>query len=154
MDPRKKKLATTMRALENRAGRPRKGPSNNESLELQGLQMARISVANKDRHFGNLRKPGHVLLTPGQYRLLGARIVVLLKEISELPLLPIHAKIEADPLCETTRLELEYGIALFGYMLEPVDFMTTRYPWKAELTRQQSCWLSSGGCYIEKRTML
>jgi hypothetical protein len=95
------------------------GPSNNESLELQGLQMARIFVANEDRHFGNLlRKPGQVLLTPGQSRLLGARIVVLLKEISELPLLPIHAKIEADPLCETTRLELEYGIALIEYMLE------------------------------------
>jgi hypothetical protein len=93
------------------------GPSNNESLELQGLQMARISVANEDRYVGNLlRKPGQVLLTPGQYRLLGARIVVLL--VSELPLLPIHAKLEADPLCETTRLELEYGIALFGYMLE------------------------------------
>jgi hypothetical protein len=29
------------------------GPSNNESLELQGLQVARISVANEDRHFGN-----------------------------------------------------------------------------------------------------
>jgi hypothetical protein len=28
------------------------GPSNNESLELQGLQMARISVANEDKHFG------------------------------------------------------------------------------------------------------
>jgi hypothetical protein len=63
------------------------GPSNNESLELQGLQMARIFVANEDRHSGNLlRKPGQVLLTPGQFRLLGARIVVLLKEISELPL--------------------------------------------------------------------
>jgi hypothetical protein len=58
------------------------------------------------------------LLTPGQYRLLGAKIVVLLKEITELPLLPIYAKLEAEPLCETTRLELEYGIALFGYMLE------------------------------------
>jgi hypothetical protein len=95
------------------------GPSNNESLELQGLQMAHISVANEDKHFENLlKKPGQVLIMPGQYRLLGARIVVLLKEISELPLLPIHTKSEADPLCETTRLELEYGIALFGYMLE------------------------------------
>jgi hypothetical protein len=95
------------------------GPSNNKSLELQGLQMARISVANKDMHFGNLlRKPGQVLLTPEQYRLLGARIVVLLKEISELSLLLIHAKLEADPRCETTRLELEYEVALFGYMLE------------------------------------
>jgi hypothetical protein len=95
------------------------GLSNNESLELQGLQMARISVANEDRHFGNLlRKPGHILLTPGQYRLLGARIVVLLKEISELPLLPIHAKLEAYPLCEIMRLEIEYGIALFCNLLE------------------------------------
>jgi hypothetical protein len=72
--------------------------------------MARISVANEDRHFGNLlRKPGQVLLTLGQYRLLGARIVVLLKEISELPLLPIHAKLEADPLCETRGLSLSTG---------------------------------------------
>jgi hypothetical protein len=64
-----------------------RGPSNNESLELQGLQMALNYVANKDTHFGNLlRKPGQVLLTPGRYRLLGARIVVLLKEISELSL--------------------------------------------------------------------
>jgi hypothetical protein len=43
------------------------GPSNNESLELQGLQMARISVANEDKHFENLpREPGQILLTPGQ----------------------------------------------------------------------------------------
>jgi hypothetical protein len=45
--------------------------------------------------------------------------------------------LEADPLCKTTRLELEYGIALFEYILEvagPVDFMTTQYPWNAELT--------------------
>jgi hypothetical protein len=35
------------------------GPGNNESLEVQGLQMARISVANEDKLFGNLlRKPG------------------------------------------------------------------------------------------------
>ena len=95
------------------------GPSNNESMELQGLQMARISVANEDTHFGNLlKKPGQVLLTPGQYRLLGARIVVLLKEVSELPFLPIHTMTEADPLCETARLEIEYGIALLEYMLE------------------------------------
>jgi hypothetical protein len=68
------------------------GPSNTESIELQGLQMARISAANESKHFENLlRKPGQVLLTPGQYKLLGARIVVLLKEIGELPLLPIYA---------------------------------------------------------------
>jgi hypothetical protein len=64
------------------------GPSNTEPIELQGLQMARILVANGGKHCGNLlRKPGQVLLTPGQFRMLGARIIVLLKEISELPLL-------------------------------------------------------------------
>jgi hypothetical protein len=42
------------------------GPSNTESIELQGLQMARISAANESKHFGNLlRKPGQVLFTPG-----------------------------------------------------------------------------------------
>jgi hypothetical protein len=57
------------------------GPSNTETIELQELQMARISAANESKHFGNLlRKPGQVLLTPGQYELLGARIVVLSKE--------------------------------------------------------------------------
>ena len=50
--------------------------------------------------------------------MLGARIVVLLKEISELPLLPIHTRLEAEPLGEATRLEVEYGIALIEYMLE------------------------------------
>jgi hypothetical protein len=95
------------------------GPSNTESIELQGLQMARISAANESKHFGNLlRKPGQVLLTPGQYKLLGARIVVLLKEISELPLLPIYAPTEEKPLGEATKLEVEYGIALIEYMLE------------------------------------
>jgi hypothetical protein len=95
------------------------GPSNTESIELQGLQMARISAANESMHFGNLlRKPGHVLLTPGQYKLLGARIVVLLKEISELPLLPIYALTEEKPLGEATKLEVEYRIALIEYMLE------------------------------------
>jgi hypothetical protein len=65
------------------------GPSSNESMELQGLRMTRIFVASEKQHFGNLlKKPVQVLLRPGQYPLLGARIVVLLKEISELPLLP------------------------------------------------------------------
>jgi hypothetical protein len=32
------------------------GPSNTESLELQSLQMARISVAQESSHFGNLLK--------------------------------------------------------------------------------------------------
>jgi hypothetical protein len=89
------------------------GPSNSESLELQSLQMARISVAQRDLHFGNLlTKPGQVLLTPAKYRLLGARIVVLLEEISELPLLPVCSKPETDTLGEATRLEVEYGLAL------------------------------------------
>jgi hypothetical protein len=30
------------------------GPSNTESIELQGLQMARILAANKCKHFENL----------------------------------------------------------------------------------------------------
>jgi hypothetical protein len=95
------------------------GPSNSESLELQSLQMARISVAQRDLHFGNLlTKPGQVLLTPAKYRLLGARIVVLLEEISELPLLPVCSKPETDTLGEATRLEVEYGLALIEYMLE------------------------------------
>jgi hypothetical protein len=93
------------------------GPS--ESLELQSLQTARISVAQRDLHFGNLlTKPGQVLLTPAKYRLLGARIVVLLEEISELPLLPVCSKPETDTLGEATRLEVEYGLALIEYMLE------------------------------------
>jgi hypothetical protein len=97
------------------------GPSNTESIELQGLQVARISAAYESKHFENLlRKPGQVLLTPGQYKLLGARIVVLLKEISELPLLPIYALTEEKPLGEATKLEVEYGIALIEFMLEVV----------------------------------
>jgi len=81
--------------------------------------MARISSASEDKHFGNLlKKPGQVLLTPGQYRLLGARIVVLLKEISELPMLPIHTGLGIEPLGESTQLEVKYGLALIGYMLE------------------------------------
>jgi hypothetical protein len=63
-------------------------------------------------------KPGQVLLTPGQYRLLGARIVFLLEGISGLPLLPIHTKPGPEALGEATRLEVEYGLALMGYMLE------------------------------------
>jgi hypothetical protein len=132
------------------------GLSNTESIELQGLQMARISAANESKHFGNLlRKPGQVLLTPGQYKLLGARIFVLLKEISELPLLPIYAPTEEKPLGEATKLEVEYGIALIEYMLEVArGVITTRYPWKVELIRQQSCWLSSDGGYTGKQSML
>jgi hypothetical protein len=94
------------------------GPSNSESLELQSLQMARISVAQRDLHFGNLlTKPGQVLLTPAKYRLLYARIVVLLEEISELPLLPVCSKPKTDTLEEAMRLEVEYGLALIEYML-------------------------------------
>jgi hypothetical protein len=95
------------------------GPSSNESMELQGLRMTRIFVASEEQHFGNLlKKPRQVLLTPGQYRLPGARIVVLLKEISELPLLPTHTKIEEEAWGGATRLEVEYGMALLEYMLE------------------------------------
>jgi hypothetical protein len=50
--------------------------------------------------------------------LLGARIVVvLLKEMSELPLFPIH-KIKDKPLGRAIRLEVEYGVAVIQYMLE------------------------------------
>jgi hypothetical protein len=96
------------------------GPSNPESLELQSLQMARISVAQRDLHFGNLlARPRQVLIrTPAHYRLLGARIVVLLQDISELPLLPVCSRPETETLGEATRLEVEYGLALIGYMLE------------------------------------
>jgi hypothetical protein len=81
--------------------------------------MARISVAQRDLHFRNLlTKPGQVLLTPAKYRLLGARIVVLLEEISELLFLPVCSKPETDTLGEATRLEVEYGLALIEYMLE------------------------------------
>jgi hypothetical protein len=84
------------------------GPSNPESLELQILQMARISVAQRDLHFGNLQaRPGQVWMTPAHYRLLGARIVVLLQDISELPLLPVCSRPETNTLGEATRLEVE-----------------------------------------------
>jgi hypothetical protein len=83
--------------------------------------MTRIFVASEKQHFGNLlilKKPRHVLLTRGQYRLLGARIDVLLKEINELPVLPIHTNLEDEARGEATRLEAEYGMALIEYMLE------------------------------------
>jgi hypothetical protein len=37
-------------------------------MELQGVAVGpRISIANEDKHFENLlKKPGQVLLTPGQ----------------------------------------------------------------------------------------
>jgi hypothetical protein len=116
--------------------------------------MARILVAQRDLHFGNLlARPGQVLMTPAHYRLLGARIVVLLHDISKLPLLPVCLRPETDTLGEATRLEVEYGLALIEYMLEVArrGFITTRYPWKAKLTRQQSCLWSFGGGYIEKQ---
>jgi hypothetical protein len=96
------------------------GPSNMESIDPQGLQMACVLAANESKHFEKnlLKKPGQVLLSPAQYKLLGARIVVLLKEISELPLLPIYAPTEQKPLAEATKLEIEYVIALIEYMLE------------------------------------
>jgi hypothetical protein len=50
--------------------------------------------------------------------LLGARIVVLLEGISGLPLLPIDTRPGPEALGEATRLEVEYGLALMGYMLE------------------------------------
>jgi hypothetical protein len=88
-------------------------------MELQGFRMTRIFVASKEQHFGNLlKKPGQVLLTPGQYQLLGARIVVFLKEISALLLVPIHTKLEEEPRGGATRLEVEYGMALIQIMLE------------------------------------
>jgi hypothetical protein len=81
--------------------------------------MARISVAQRDLHFGNLpARPGQVLMTPAHYRLLGARIVVLLQDISELPLKHVCSRPETDTLGEATRLEVEYGLALIEDMLE------------------------------------
>jgi hypothetical protein len=57
-------------------------------------------------------------MTPAHYRLLAARIVVLLQDISELLLLPVCSRPEIDTLGEATRLEVEYGLALIEYMLE------------------------------------
>jgi hypothetical protein len=57
-------------------------------------------------------------MTPAQYRLLGARIVVLLRDISELSLVRVCSRPETDTLGEATRLEVEYGLALIEYMLE------------------------------------
>jgi hypothetical protein len=95
------------------------GPNNPKSLELQSLQMARILVAQRDLHFENLlARPRQVLMMPAHYRLLGARIVVLLQDISELPLLPVCSRPETDTLEEATWLEVEYGLALIEYMLE------------------------------------
>jgi hypothetical protein len=51
-------------------------------------------------------------MTPAHYRLLDARIVVLLQDISEIPLLPVCSRPETDTLGEATRLEVEYGLAL------------------------------------------
>jgi hypothetical protein len=97
------------------------GPSNPKSLEVQSLQMARTLVAQWNLHFGNLlARPGQVLMTPAHYRLLGAMIVVLLQDISELRLLPVCSRLETDTLGEATRLEVEYGLALIEYMLEVV----------------------------------
>jgi hypothetical protein len=82
------------------------GPSNTENLELQSLQMARIPVAQRDLHFGELlTKPGQVLLTPAHYCLLGARIFVSLEEFSELPLLPVCSRQKQTRLGKATRLE-------------------------------------------------
>jgi hypothetical protein len=87
--------------------------------------------------------------------LLGARIVVLLKEISELPLLPIHTKSEADPLCETTRLELKYGLALFEYMLEVArGFYNNTISLEVETNKTAILLVEFWWWYIEKRIML
>jgi hypothetical protein len=70
--------------------------------------MARISVAQRDLHFGDLlARPGQVLMTPAHYMLFGARIGVLLEDISELPLLPVCSRPETDTLGEATRLEVK-----------------------------------------------
>jgi hypothetical protein len=92
------------------------------------------------------------LLTPGQYRLLGARIVVLLKEISELPLLPIHTKIEEEARGGTTRLEVEYGMALLEYMLEVArGFYDNTISLEGRTNRTAILLLNFGGDNIEKR---
>jgi hypothetical protein len=94
------------------------GPSNPERLDFLA-SLARLSVAQQDLHFGNLlARPGQVLMTPAHYRLLGARIVVLLQDISELPLLSVGSRPETDTLGEAKRLEVEYGLALIEYMVE------------------------------------
>jgi hypothetical protein len=83
------------------------------------LQMARVLVAQWDLHFGNLLASlGQILMTPAHYRLLGARIVVSLQDISEFFLLSVCSRPETDTPGEATRLEFEYGLALIEYMLE------------------------------------
>jgi hypothetical protein len=64
--------------------------------------------------------------------LLGARIVVVLKEIDELPLLPIHTKSKTESLGEETRLEVEYGIALTKDMLKVARGFYTNRRWPLE----------------------
>jgi hypothetical protein len=84
--------------------------------------------------------------------LLGARIVVLLKEISELPLLPTNRRKATGG---ATKLEVEYEIALIEYMLEVArGFYNNTISLKGRTNRQQPCWLSFGGGYTGKQSML
>ena len=59
------------------------------------------------------------LLTPGQYRALGLRLLFLLKELSEMSFLPLNlTSAEVVGTAEHTALESEYGLALIQYVLE------------------------------------
>jgi hypothetical protein len=94
--------------------------SNSEKAEDQMLRSERLAVTTESKPVGNLlRKPGLALLTPGQYQLLGARIIVLLEKLSKLPFMPIQlATPNKDTLDDQIRLEVKYGLTLMGYMLE------------------------------------
>jgi hypothetical protein len=84
--------------------------------------------------------------------LLGARIVDLLKEVSKIPLVPIHTNSNTKPssLVEATGLEVEHGIASSEYILEVVcGIFNNRISLEGRTNKTTMLWLSSGGEYTE-----
>ncbi|GAQ86295.1 hypothetical protein KFL_002810035 [Klebsormidium nitens] len=90
-----------------------------DSAQDKQARAVRSALLDPSIETGSLLLRTGDLLTPGQYKALGLRLLFLLKELSELSLLPLNlAPAEVVGTAEHTALEIEHGLALMQYVLE------------------------------------
>ena len=94
-------------------------PSCTDSAQDKQARAIRSALLDPSIETGSLLLKTGELLTPGQHKALGLRLLFLLKELSELSLLPLNlAPAEVVGTAEHTALEIEHGLALMQYVLE------------------------------------
>ena len=115
-------VAFRTKRLQGRESYPTWGelePSCTDSAQVKQARAIRSALLDSGIETGSLLFRTGELLTPGQYKALGLRLLFLLKELSETSFLPLSlAPSEVVGTAEHTSLEIEHGLALMQYVLE------------------------------------